>query len=100
DPPNQASYTSARGVNGWASYKVADSVTSHEAWGLGVYSVFIYPDVTLTHAIETPKNPQIKFHDIITVALGDHGEISHVIDNTGAATAMNPRVDAKVTDFP
>ncbi len=26
DPPNQASYTSAPGVNGWASYKVAEGV--------------------------------------------------------------------------
>ena len=24
DPPNQTSYTSAPGVNGWASYKAAD----------------------------------------------------------------------------
>ena len=40
DPPDQPSYTSAPGTNGWASYKVADNVTSHEAWGLGVYSVF------------------------------------------------------------
>ena len=59
DAPNQASYTSAPGVNGWASYKVADGVTSHEAWGLGVYSVFIYPDVMLTRAIETPRRQGI-----------------------------------------
>jgi hypothetical protein len=100
DPPNQASYTSAVGVNGWASYKVADEVTSHEAWGLGVYSVFHYPDVVLTRAIETPKRPGVQFHDIITVALGDHGEISHVIDDQGDATAMHPRVTPKVTSFP
>jgi hypothetical protein len=100
DPPNQASYTSAPGVNGWASYKVADGVTSHEAWGLGVYSVFIYPDVVLTRAIETPKNPGVRFHDIITVALGNHGSITHVIDDTGEATAMHPRVTPKVTNFP
>jgi hypothetical protein len=100
DPPNQASYTSVPGVNGWASYKVADGVTSHEAWGLGVYSVFIHPHVVLTRAIETPKSPEIRFHDIITVALGDHGAISHVIDNTGESTAMHPRVTPKVTDFP
>jgi hypothetical protein len=31
DPPDQKSYTSAPGVNGWASYKIADNVTSHEA---------------------------------------------------------------------
>jgi hypothetical protein len=100
DPPNQASYTSAPGVNGWASYKVAEGVTSHEAWGLGVYSVFIYPDVVLTRAIEVPKNPGVRFHDMITVALGDHGTISHVIDDTGEATAIRPRVTPKVTDFP
>jgi hypothetical protein len=100
DPPNQASYTSAPGVNGWASYKVADGVTGHEAWGLGVYSVFIYPDVVLTRAIEVPKSPEVRFHDMITVALGDRGEISHVIDNTGEATAIRPRVTPKVTNFP
>jgi hypothetical protein len=104
DPPNQASYTSAPGVNGWASYKVADNVTSHEAWGLGVYSVFTYPDVLLTRAIETPdlsnKNPEIRFHDMITVALGEHGAINHVIDDTGEATSMHPRVTPKVTNFP
>jgi hypothetical protein len=100
DPPNQASYTSAPGVNGWASYKVADGVTSHEAWGLGVYSVFIYPYVVLTRAIETPRGPQIRFHDIITIALGTRGVISHVIDDTGEATSIHPRVTPKVTDFP
>jgi hypothetical protein len=100
DPPNQPSYTSAPGVNGWASYKVADGVTSHEAWGLGVYSVFRHPDVVLTRAIETPKSPDVRFHDMITVALGDHGAISHVIDDAGEATAMHPRVTPKVTSFP
>lgn len=100
DPPNQASYTSAPGVNGWASYKVADGVTSHEAWGLGIYSVFIDPNVALTRAIETPKRAQIRFHDMITVALGEHGEISHVIDDTGEATSIHPRVTPKVTEFP
>ena len=100
DPPSQSSYTSAPGVNGWASYKVADGVTNHEAWGLGIYSVFIYPDVVLTRAIETPKNPNIRFHNMITVALGDHGEISHVINDTGEATAIRPRVTPKITDFP
>jgi hypothetical protein len=100
DPPNQASYSSMPGMNGWASYKVADGVATHEAWGLGVYSVFTYPDVVLTRAIETPKSPEIRFHHMITVALGDHGAINHVIDDTGEATAMHPRVTPKVTDFP
>ncbi len=100
DPPNQETYTSAPGVNGWASYKLADGVTSHEAWGLGVYSVFEHPAVVLTRAIETPTSPGIRFHDMITVALGDHGGIVHVIDDVGEATAMHPRVTPKVTNFP
>jgi len=56
DPPDQASYTSTPGTNGWASYKVSDTVTSHEAWGLGIYSVFLRPHVVLTRAIEVPPH--------------------------------------------
>ena len=100
DPPDQKSYTSAPGINGWASYKVADSVSTHEAWGLGIYSVFIQPNVVLTRAIEVPKKSGVRFHHIITVALGDHGEISDVINDKGGPTAMKPRVTPKVTDYP
>ena len=101
DPPDQASFTSAPGTNGWASYKVADTVTSHEAWGLGIYSVFRHPDVNLTRAIEVPVNPNVRFHDMITVALDDKGEISNVINNTGGPTALAPhRVTPRVTNFP
>jgi len=100
DPPDQPSYSSARGTNGWASYKVADSVTRHEAWGLGIYSVFIEPQVVLSRAIEVPRKPGIRFHHMITVALGNHGEISNVIDDKGGPTAMQPRVTPKVAEFP
>lgn len=99
DPPDQASYTSAKDVNGWASYKVADGVTNHEAWGLGIYSVFLRPNVTLSRAIEVPSKSGVQFHHMITVALGDKGEISNVIDDQGGATAMNPRVTPKVAEF-
>ena len=100
DPPDQPTYASAPGTNGWASYKVAESVTNHEAWGLGIYSVFIQPKVTLSRAIEVPKKPGIRFHHMITVALGENGEISNVIDDKGGATAIKPRVTPKVTEFP
>jgi hypothetical protein len=98
DPPDQPSYTSSEGTNGWASYKVADRVTSHEAWGLGIYSVFRNRGVTLTRAIEVPANPNVRFHNIITVRLGNNGEISNVINNTGGAAAGNVR--PKVTNYP
>jgi hypothetical protein len=100
DPPDQASYSSAPGVNGWASYKIANSVTSHEAWGLGIYSVFLHPGVLLSRAIETPTTPEVRFHDMITVCLGNNGEISNVINDTGGATSIHPRFDPKVTDYP
>jgi hypothetical protein len=100
DPPNQPSYTSASGTNGWASYKVANNVTSHEAWGLGVYSVFLQDGVTLSRAIEVPRKPDIRFHHMITVALDTKGEISNVIDDAGGPTSIKPRVTPKVTDFP
>jgi hypothetical protein len=100
DPPDQMSYTSARGMNGWASYKVADGVSSHEAWGLGIYSVFLQPAVTLSRAIEVPHSPDVRFHHMITVALGDKGEISNVIDDQGGPTKMRPRVNPKVAEFP
>jgi hypothetical protein len=79
---------------------VADTVTSHEAWGLGIYSVFQHPDVVLSRAIEVPKSPNVRFHHMITVALGNLGEISNVIDDKGGATSMHPRVTPKVTEFP
>ena len=100
DPPDQASYSSAPGVNGWASYKVSNTVTTHEAWGLGIYSVFLQPGVVLSRAIETSGNPQVKFHDMITVCLGNNGQISNVINDTGGATSIKPRVTPKVTSYP
>ncbi len=79
---------------------MADAVTSHEAWGLGIYSVFLRPHVVLTRAIEVPQSPGVEFHHMITVALGDLGEISHVINDTGEATSIHPRVTPKVTLYP
>jgi hypothetical protein len=100
DPPDQASYSSAQGVDGWASYRVADGVTDHEAWGLGIYSVFRRPGVTLSRAIEVPRSPHVRFHHMITVALGDKGEISNVIDDQGGPTSIRPHVTPRVAEFP
>lgn len=100
DPPNQSSWSSGSGVNGWASYKVADSVTSHEAWGLGIYSVFTNAGIFLTRAIEVPVNASVKFHDMITVCLGGNGGISNVINNTGGSTSPNVGFTPKVTNYP
>jgi hypothetical protein len=100
DPADQASYTSAPGVNGWASYKVADNVMRHEAWGLGIYSVFRHPNVVLTRAIEVPKRPGVRFHSMITTALDDKGEISNIINDAGGPAKTNPRAWPRLTVYP
>lgn len=100
DPPDQQSYTSAPGTNGWASYKVAENVVDHEASGLGIYSVFRRPRITLSRAVEVPDRPGVRFHHLITVRLGENGEIENVINGKGGATAGSPRVTPKVTDYP
>jgi hypothetical protein len=100
DPPDQASFTSAPGTDGWASYKVADTVTNHEAWGLGIYSVFRHPGVVLTRAIEVPRAPGVRLHHMMTIALDDKGEISNVVDDQGGATTIKPRNTPRVTEFP
>jgi hypothetical protein len=100
DPPNQAAYSSATGTDGWASYKVASTVHQHEAWGLGVYSVFTYPNVFLTRAIEVPDGKDVRFHDMITTCLNNYGGIRNIIDDTGGAATCHPRNWPRLTTFP
>ncbi len=100
DPPAQAEWADPKGANGWASYKVADGVKHHEAYGLGVYSVFLHPGVTLDRAIEVPETTGVRFEHMITVALQHLGAISHVINDTGESTQTEPRVTPTVTSFP
>ena len=105
DPPDQASYSSgvdANGqrINGWASYKVAASVLNHEAWGLGVYSVFRHPNVVIARAIEVPNKPDVRFHHMTTIALDNLGEISHIVNDAGAAATARPHIVQKLAEFP
>src|SRR4051812_7452834 len=84
DPPNQAAWQHD-GVLGFAAYKVADHVRTHEGWGLGSY-IFTQadPSVHASHAFETPVTPGVRFHDLLTVSLNHAGTIDHVINDTGA----------------
>jgi hypothetical protein len=86
DIPDQESWTSHNGTqNGFASYKVADQVMSHEAWGLGVYSYFRDAAVKLHSAIEAPNVPGVNIHHMTTIWLnGTPGsEITHIINEDG-----------------
>jgi F5/8 type C domain len=52
DAPNQAAWKNGTS-NGWASYKVADSVVSHQAYGMGLYAVFTMNACTLNSECAT-----------------------------------------------
>ncbi|KAI0384730.1 glycoside hydrolase family 55 protein [Hypomontagnella monticulosa] len=94
DPPDQKSWMgrNRKGVmNGFPSYKVADSVTSHEAWGLGIYSYFRDSPTKLENAIEVPEVEGVKLHHMTTVWLtGTPGsEITHIVNGVGGRVYAN-----------
>jgi hypothetical protein len=96
DVPNNASWTPG-GENGYPSYKVANSVTSHQAWGVGVYCFFsTNSSVVADRAFEVPASGS-SFHDLVTVSLGGTGTISHIINNTGGAVNSGTTVQKIVS---
>ncbi|MEZ0094014.1 RICIN domain-containing protein [Streptacidiphilus sp. EB129] len=99
DPPDQASWMDG-GTNGYAAYKVAPGVTSHEAWGLGVYCYFnVNNSIVADHAIEVPDTPGVKLHDMVTVSLGGVGTISHIVNGTGGPSNSGNSV-ADLVNYP
>ena len=100
DPPSQTAWR-ADSTDGYASYKVADSVTSHEAWGVGVYCYFnVDPTIVAARGFEVPNNPAVKFHDLLTVSLGGKGSITHVINNTGGPAAGTSTTPSDLVAYP
>jgi hypothetical protein len=100
DPPNQAAWIHD-GVNGFAAYKVADSVATHEGWGLGSYCFFnVDPAIHATHGFEVPDAPGVKLHDLLTVSLGGVGVIDHVVNNTGAPAQGTATIPSYLLSYP
>jgi hypothetical protein len=100
DAPNQASIQNGS-VKGFAAYKVADAVTTHEGWGLGSYCNFTAdPAIVMDHGFEVPVKPGVKFHDVLVVSLGGKGQYNHVINDTGAPTSGTDTVPSNVVSFP
>jgi hypothetical protein len=95
DVPKQSSWMSGK-TEGYASYKVADKVTSHEAWGLGVYCFFRDAPVKARSAIEAPEVPGVKLHHLTTIWLnGKPGsEITHVVNGLGGRVHANKPAEA------
>ena len=81
------------GVPGWAAYKVADSVRTHELWGGGSY-IFtnVNPTLHAARGFEVPVTPGVRLHDLLTVSLRA-GTIDHVVNDTGDPAVPIPAPD-------
>ncbi|GAB3615246.1 adenylyl cyclase [Humibacter ginsengisoli] len=109
DPPTQSAWMDGT-RDGYASYQVADTVTSHHAYGLGIYSFFdptreaggVDQNVFAQSAIQAPVNPNVAFHHVVTQFLNGGGGIVHGINGTGdtvSATAPTGHT-AYIVDYP
>jgi hypothetical protein len=100
DPPSQGEYMNGS-TRGWAAYKVANHVTSHEAWGLGSYCFFnVNRSVVAERAIEAPNNPNVRFHNMVAVSLGGgFGTINRIVNDRGGPANQNTQV-ATLVSYP
>ena len=105
DPPSQAAWTEAPGVNGWAAFKVADNVTSFRGYGMGSYSFFNQGvNIFAANAFEVPATlPPSSLNDVLTIFLSTagFGGIQNVVNGTGgSSTIANPDTPVTVVSYP
>ena len=100
DVPRQSEWMDGAS-RGYAAYRVAPSVTDHQAWGLGSYCFFnVNPAVVADRAFEIPVAPRVRLHGLVTVSLGGgKGTIAHVVNDAGGAAAAGAAVQ-KLVGFP
>ena len=99
DVPSQAAWSDGSRP-GYASYRVGDQVTSHTAYGLGVYSYFDQGvDIVEASAIQAPTRTGVRFTDMVTRFLNGSGSITHVINDQGAEVRLaQPGEDANAVE--
>jgi hypothetical protein len=87
------------GANGYAAYKVADTVTTHQGFGMGSYCFFnVDPSIQADHAFEVPVASGVEFHSLLTVPLGD-GTIDNIINSTGGPAQGTSAVPVTLASF-
>jgi len=100
DPPEQTSWMNGT-KKGYAAYKVADSVTTHEAWGLGSYCYFnVNTSVVADRGFEIPDVPGVKLHNVLTVSLGGKGSIANIINSIGSPTDARHTTPSYLAGYP
>ena len=98
DPPSQSAWMDGSS-DGYPSIAVSDSVTSFQAYGLGVYCYFdVNPGEISANALTSPASSGVQWHDMVTVSLGGTGTIEHIINDTGATVNSGSTV-ADLTSY-
>ncbi len=105
DPPSQAAWMEAPGVNGWAAFKVASTVTSFSGYGMGSYSFFNQGvSIFAANAFEVPATlPAGSLHDLLTIFLSTAGSggILNVVNGIGgSSTTANHDIPVTVVSYP
>jgi hypothetical protein len=99
DPPTQALWMQAPGVNGYAAFKAANTAAGFRGYGMASLAAFnqiVFAD----HAFEVPATlPAGSLQSLLTVLGGPNGGISNVVNNTGGPT-VNIGVPVNVVSFP
>ena len=106
DPPDQASWQEAPGVDGYPALKVTDGVARFTGYGMGSYSFFNQGvDIFAANAFVVPETlPPSSLNDLLTIFLdpaNGKGGIRNVINDTGgSSTIANPDVPVTVVSYP
>jgi hypothetical protein len=105
DPPAQAAWMEAPGIDGWAAFKVANTATSFKGYGMGSYSFFNQGvNIDAANAFEVPSTlAPSSLNDLLTIFLSTSGSggILNVVDNTGgSSTGANPDSPVTVVSYP
>ncbi|WP_347813684.1 adenylyl cyclase [Allobranchiibius sp. GilTou38] len=99
DAPDQAAW-SQHGEPGYPGYKVANSVRTHAAYGLGSYIYTnVNPSLHAANGFEVPNTPGVAMHDMVTISLNKAGTIDHVIDGVGAPVTPTFQGPSDVTFY-
>jgi hypothetical protein len=94
------------GYLGWPAFKVADTVTSFNGYGMGSYSFFNQGvPIFAANAFEVPDTlPPSSLNDLLTIFLdpvNGSGGILNVINGIGgSSTIANPDVPVTVVSYP
>ena len=96
DVPSQSAWMNGS-LDGYASYNVAPSVTTHTAHGIGVYSYFDVTGVTIlsNSGIAAPVASGVTFSDLVSVYLAGSGGITYTIASDSPGITDNAGTTAQ-----